>query len=95
MKIKDLEPGQGKVEVEAQIIEMSNIREFEKFGRTGRVCNVVIKDDSGKIQLTLWDEQIDNFLVNDTIKVSNGYVKEWQGEKQLSVGKYGKIEKVD
>lgn len=95
MKIKELEAGQGKVEVVAQIIEMSNIREFEKFGRTGRVCNVVIKDDSGKIQLTLWDEQIDNFLVNDTIKVTNGYVKEWQGEKQLSVGKYGKIEKVE
>ncbi len=94
MKIKELEAGQGKVNIEADIIEMDNVREFEKFGRTGRVCNFLIKDDSGKINLTLWNEQIDEFMVNDKIRITNGYVKEWQGELQLSVGKYGEIEKI-
>lgn len=93
MKIKELQSGQGKVDIEAEIIEMGNVREFEKFGKQGRVCNFILKDDSGKINLTLWDEQIDNFMVNDIIKITNGYVKEWQGELQLSVGKYGQIEK--
>ena len=94
MKIKELQSGQGKVNIEADIIEMGNIREFEKFGRQRRVCNFVIKDDSGKINLTLWNEQIDEFMVNDRIKISNGYVKEWLGELQLSVGKYGQIKKI-
>lgn len=94
MKISELQPGQGKVDIEAEIIEMGNIREFEKFGRQGRVCNFVIKDDSAKIELTLWDDQIDIVAVNDRIRITNGYVKEWQGEPQLSVGKYGKLEKL-
>jgi len=30
--------------------------------------------------------------VNQKIKISNGYVKEWNGELQLSAGKYGRLE---
>ncbi|MBT3463885.1 hypothetical protein HN789_04470 [archaeon] len=94
MHIKDLEVNQGRIMIVAEIIEMNNIREFNKFGKKGKVCNAMIKDSSGKIQLTLWDDQIDEYFVNDKIKITNGYVKEWQGEKQLSVGKYGSIEKI-
>ena len=94
MHIKDLEVNQGRIMIVAEIIEMNNIREFNKFGKKGKVCNAMIKDSSGKIQLTLWDDQIDEYYVNDKIKITNGYVKEWQGEKQLSVGKYGSIEKI-
>ena len=94
MKISELEANQGKVEIEAEISEMGEVREFEKFGKQGRVCNATVKDDSGEIKLTLWNEQIDAVKEGDKIKVSNGYVKEWQDEKQLSVGKYGTMEVV-
>jgi len=54
-----------------------------------------LQDDSGVITLTLWNEQADEFQVGDNVKVSNGYVNEWQGEKQLTAGKFGKLEKVE
>jgi len=92
MKISELEANQGKIEIEAEVSEMGEVREFEKFGRQGRVCNATVKDDSGEIKLTLWDDQIDQVKEGDKVKISNGYVKEWQGEKQLSVGKYGTME---
>ncbi|MEK6916640.1 MAG: SOSS complex subunit B family protein [Nanoarchaeota archaeon] len=92
MAINDLEVNQGKVEIEGEITEMEEVREFSKFGKEGRVCNATVKDDSGSIKLTLWNEQIDMVKEGDKIKISNGYVKEWQGEKQLSVGKYGSLE---
>ncbi len=92
MKISELEANQGKIEIEAEVNEMGEVREFEKFGRQGRVCNATVKDDSGEIKLTLWDDQIDQVKEGDKVKISNGYVKEWQGEKQLSVGKYGTME---
>ena len=92
MAINDLEVNQGKVEIEGEITEMEEVREFSKFGKEGRVCNATVKDDSGSIKLTLWNEQIDIVKEGDKIKISNGYVKEWQGEKQLSVGKYGSLE---
>ena len=52
----------------------------------------MISDASGTIKLTLWNEQIDQLNVGDKIKITNGYVNEWQGEKQLTTGKFGKME---
>jgi len=92
MEIKDLKPRQGSVEVVGEVTEKGDVREFEKFGKSGRVCNAKIKDASGEIALTLWNEQIDQVNVGDTVHITNGYVNEWQGEMQLTTGKFGKME---
>lgn len=92
MKINELQARQGKVELQAKIAEKSQIREFQKFGTPGRVCNAKLKDDSGEIALTLWNEQIDQVNVGDLVKITNGYVNEWQGELQLTTGKFGSME---
>jgi ssDNA-binding replication factor A large subunit len=92
MPIKDLQPKQGNAEVEATVIDKGEIREFNKFGKTGRVCNAKIKDSTGTIALTLWNEQIDQVNIGDKIKITNGWVNEWQGEMQLTTGKFGKLE---
>ena len=92
MEIKDLKPRQGNIEVVGEVIEKGDIREFEKFGKQGSVCNAKIKDATGEIALTLWNEQIDQVNVGDTVHIINGYVNEWQGEMQLTSGKFGKIE---
>ena len=95
MAIKDLSAGQGKVDVVVKVLEKGEVREFQKFGKPGRVCNATVEDDSGKISLTLWNDDIDSVNVGDTIHVTNGYVSEWQGEKQLSTGRFGKLEIVN
>lgn len=92
MKIVDLQSKQGKVDVEGKIIDKQEPREFDKFGNKGKVCNCTLKDDSGKISLTLWNEDVDKVNVGDKVKVTNGYVNEFQGEKQLTAGRFGKIE---
>lgn len=92
MEIKDLQPRQGSVEVIGEVIEKGEVREFEKFGKSGRVCNAKIKDASGEIKLSLWNEQIDNVNVGDIVHITNGYVNEWQGEMQLTTGKFGSLE---
>jgi len=56
------------------------------------VCNAKIKDDSGEITLTLWNDEIEKVNVGNKIKIFNGYVNEWQGILQLTVGKFGKLE---
>lgn len=95
MKIADLKVRQSGVNIdEAEVTEKTPVREFQKFGRAGRVCNVVIKDDSGSVQLTLWNEDVDKYDVGDKVKVADGFVGEWQGEKQLTAGKKGTIEKL-
>jgi len=92
MTIKDLQPRMGKVDVVVVISEKGEIREFEKFGKKGRVCNAKASDATGEIKLSLWNEQIDQVKEGDTVHVTNGYVNEYQGEMQLTTGKFGKLE---
>ncbi|MBU90547.1 hypothetical protein CMO94_03305 [Candidatus Woesearchaeota archaeon] len=94
MAIKDLKIREGNVEIEVDIVDVGEVREFEKFGRTGRVATAVAKDETGDIKLTLWNEDIDKVKPGDKVKISNGYVSEWQGEPQLTTGKMGKLEVV-
>ena len=93
MKIAELRDGLRKVDVEGQVVEISETREVRsKFtGETYRVAEATISDDSGTIKLVLWNEQIGQLKVNDTVKIENGYTKSFRGEVQLNVGKYGKL----
>jgi replication factor A1 len=93
VKIAELRDGLRRIDVEAQIIEVSEPREVSsKFtGETYKVAEATIKDDSGTIKLVLWNEQIGQVKVNDTVKIENGYIKSFRGEIQLNVGRYGKL----
>jgi replication factor A1 len=92
MKISELTSGQGNVNVEGTIQEIGETRSFNKFGRELRVANAILTDDSGSIKLTLWNDDVTRFKEGDKVKILNGYVNEFQGENQLTSGKFGKIE---
>lgn len=94
MTISELQPGQGNVTIEGEITEVQQPRTFEKFGKSGRVANATLKDDTGEIKLSLWNEQIDLVKPGSKIRITNGYVSEWKGELQLTTGKFGKLEVV-
>ena len=93
MNIKDLRNGMKRVNVEAKVVEKGNPREVTSRYKdeTYKVADAVVADDTGSIKLTLWNEQIDQVNVNDTIKIENGYVTSFKGEVQLNVGKFGKL----
>jgi len=94
MKLIELKSGQGKVDVEVKVKSKAEPRQFEKYGKTLRVCNAVVEDDSGAMTLSLWNDDIDRVNEGDKLKITNGYVSEFNGTKQLSAGKFGKIDVV-
>ncbi|MBI2657927.1 hypothetical protein HYX08_04510 [Candidatus Woesearchaeota archaeon] len=94
MQIKDLKPKQGNVDVIVDVVDIGVPREFQKFGKAGRVSTAIAKDETGDIKLTLWNEDIDKVKAGDKIHITNGYVNEWQGEMQLTTGRMGKLEVV-
>jgi len=94
VQIKDLEVRQGDVDIVVEVTDKAEVREFEKFGRSGRVCSATAKDETGEIKLTLWNDDVDKINVGDKVHLTNGYVNEFQGEKQLTTGKFGKMEVV-
>ena len=91
MKIEELRNGMKDVDVEAKVIEKTATREVRARYKdeTYRVATAVVDDGTGKIKLTLWNEQIEQVSENDTVKVENGYITSFRGEIQLNVGKYG------
>lgn len=95
MKISEIQSGQGKIDVVVEVVELEEPREFEKFGRSGKVAKGKAKDESGEITLTLWNEQCDLVKQGDKIHIINGWCSEYKGEKQLSTGKFGRLEKVE
>src|SRR3989344_3069743 len=92
MQVKDLKPRQGSVDIILDIRSVEPPREFQKFGKPGRVANAKGRDETGEIKVTLWNEDIDNVKTGDKIQITNGYVNEWQGELQLTTGRLGKLE---
>ena len=96
MNVKDLRAN-GKVDsMELTLTDKNQPREFtSRWGSSGRVCDAQGTDSIGDtVVITLWNEEIDRFAVNDRIRITNGYVKEFRGELQVSAGKYGKLEKL-
>lgn len=94
MKISELKAGQGKVDVQCKVKSKAEPRVMQKYGKDLKVANAIVQDDSGEIKLTLWNADVDAVNVGDTIKITNGYVSEFNGEKQLTSGKFGKLEVV-
>lgn len=92
MKISELKTGQGKADVEGVVKGISDTRAFNKYGRELKVANAILEDESGAIKLTLWNDEIMKIKEGDKVKITNGFVNEFQGEKQLTAGKFGKIE---
>jgi ssDNA-binding replication factor A large subunit len=94
MQIKDLTPKMGKIDIVADVVEKSEPRSFEKFGKQGKVCDAKLKDETGEVKLTLCNEQVDQINVGDRVHVQNGWADEFRGTLQLSAGKFGTLEVV-
>ena len=91
MKIADLRAGLRRVDISGTIIEISPTRDVVTRYGEARVATAILSDDSGEINLTLWNEQIDQVSDRDSVQVENGYVTEFRSEPQLNVGRYGTL----
>ncbi len=95
IQIKHLKPNQKKVTLKVKITDFGDLRNFYKFGKGGRVCTALGKDETGRICIPLWNEEIDKVKKGDTILLSNGYTNVFQGVLQLNAGRFGTIDVLD
>ncbi len=96
LKIEDLRVGMKKINVNAEVAEVAEpSRVHTQFRDNAIVSNAVVKDESGKILLCLWDQQVNTVHVGDFIEVKNAHVALFKGEKQLRLGKNGSVTVVE
>ena len=83
-KINDLEQRMKHVNLKARVIETPKPRlVYTRFGTQAYVSNVVLADETGTIELSLWNQNIKKVSVDDVIKLENANVTRFRGERQL------------
>ncbi|MCX9015143.1 MAG: replication factor A, partial [Candidatus Methanoperedens sp.] len=98
LKISDIKPDMYGLNLVGKAIDMGSIKTFQrKDGNTGRVRNVTVGDETGKIRVTLWDLIADNpgFAAGDSVEILNAYSREntFTNQTELQTGSGGSITK--
>jgi replication factor A1 len=92
LKIKDLHARMKKVSLKARVLKVPERNMvYTRFGAEAYVANVLIGDETGRIRIALWNLQIDKVSEGDLIRIENCRVASFRGERQLRIGKHGKI----
>ncbi len=92
LQIKDLRIGMKKVNLTAKVVEVSKPTfVVTRFGNYANVANAMVSDDTGKIKLCLWNDQISSIAVGDTLQIENARISAFRNEKQLRIGKTGSL----
>jgi replication factor A1 len=87
-KIAEIKRDMGDVSLLAVVVDPGEIREFvRKDGGKGQVRGVLLGDETGKIRLTLWNEQAQMPLAKgETIEVISGSSRERYGSLEIQTG---------
>lgn len=92
LKIEDLRVGMRKISVNGVVKEVAEPSKVHtQFRDNAVVSNAVIEDETGKILLCLWDQQVNMVHVGDAIEVKGAHVASFKGERQLRLGKNGAV----
>jgi len=95
-QIRDLKLGMNRINLKAKVIEIPKPKTvFTRLGQLNMVANAKVTDETGSIQLPLWNQQIDTVAVGDTIQVENARVVTFKGELQLKVGIGGQFSVIE
>lgn len=94
-KIKDLKHGMNDVNILARVAHVGRIREFNRAnGGTGYFSPLLIKDETGSVQLNLWDDKAElskEITQGDVVLIKKAYVRRNRGRNFLNIDKKGSL----
>jgi ssDNA-binding replication factor A large subunit len=98
-RVEDLSLGISDVTLVGEVLGTEDVRTFDRDdGSEGKVSNVVLGDETGRVRVTLWDDQAEmatELDAGEVVELVDGYVREREGDLELHVGDQGTIEPVD
>jgi ssDNA-binding replication factor A large subunit len=98
-RVEDLSLGISDVNLTGEVLGTEEVRTFDRDdGSEGKVSNVVLGDETGRVRVTLWDDQAETateLSQGEVVEVVDGYVRERDGSLELHVGDRGAVEPVD
>lgn len=95
LTVEELDAESDDVEITGTIKRLPTPRAVSTQYGQKRITTVVFEDDTGEIDLTLWEEEIDAIEEGADVKIEGAYVREWADDIQLNIGRDGSIQQVD
>ena len=92
--IKDVRTGMNHINLKARVLAITEPKHVvTRFGSYATVAKILIGDETGTINLCLWNEEIDLVSIGAIVRVVNARVSTFKGEKQLILGTRGGFER--
>lgn len=99
LRINELEPQMGNVSFFAKVLSVYPVNEFRTEKGEGRVQNVLLGDETGKIRMSFWNDEvlkIKDLKEEDVILVENPWIiADNRGNPEVRLGKGGTFTKAD
>jgi len=95
LTVEELSPEDDDVEITCTIAELPTPRAVSTRYGQKRITTVTFEDETGKIDLTLWEEEIDAIEEGVNVQITGAYVREWADDIQLNIGRDGNIEQIE
>ena len=93
--VEELSPEDDDVEITGTIKRLPTPRAVSTQYGQKRIVTAVFEDETGEIDLTLWEEEIDAVEEGAEVHIEGAYVREWADDLQLNIGRDGNIETVE
>ncbi|MFB6116757.1 MAG: OB-fold nucleic acid binding domain-containing protein [Candidatus Nanosalina sp.] len=93
--VEELDAEADDVEITGEIAELPTPRAVSTRYGQKRIVTVVFEDETGRIDLTLWEEEIDEIEEGAEVQIEGAYVREWADDIQLNISRDGSIERID
>jgi hypothetical protein len=92
MSIQNLRLGMKKVNLKAEVLDI-NVPKIvnTQFGNRVKVTDVWIADETGKVKLCLWGEQLNLPVVGEMVQIKGASVRIFKRERLLSLGRFGTL----
>ena len=97
-KIGELETGQHNLSLVGRIMNISNIKKFtSKKGREGKLVNMILADETGRIRVVFWTENIkllEKIKEGDVVKIKDVEIKQGFREDEAHLNMRSSLEKL-
>ena len=91
IRIAELKQGMRGLTIVGKIAQIGEVQTvMTRFGQA-RVAAAVLEDETGSIRLNLWRDQIDKVRVGDSVRLENAFIRMFNNQSELNIGKDGKI----
>jgi len=94
LKIKEVYAGMRNITTTGKVARKFDVREFAKGDSVGKVCSLIMGDETGTVRVVFWNEQVDyikDVKEGDVLQVRDGYARENNNDREIHLGNKGEI----